>query len=688
MTIDDNRVVKHFRAHYDSPQDTREETTPVQDLPKIRRKDIWDLNELLLQGSIPEEFAFSLKLLAFNFRCALSVCKRKADRQACARTFLQAFDRCGSIPDVDEAEVWDAIGVFDPAELSRLGHRVAMEAGRLLWKLGLLTEEQDPLARYKRAAEFLRKAIKFAEHLPDDAEAERRLLCAKARVELSDLLRWMDDLGSSEIELAEALELVRQDPDERDLDSALLEAAILKDLVSVTSQAERVEGISKYRDEAVPCFERLFARTDLDDCLRLQYLKQLSEVYGATKQYAAATDTLRQARDILQQLQAEKHVPLMEELDLLRRIISLLEKTGPAKEVHNLKESALAEFGVGFAGLLGYEDAVDVCRLADPFWMRHTIRDYAEKPECLPSLPREHMQLLFAINVDRELVRRIVEECREIAGSNYQIRVDAMQATELGAWTDRAYWERLAEFYQCVSTLQGIAERITEKRYQTSDDNDWHDYLGFPDFRLADVKVLEAVLARGAHCRNLFVAGSASEGQTPWFGVEDTVEQELCGDAQVNLCVCRTGWDVSQDVGLADWEGRMAVLDHLIWRLFGVLIDGLAERRPVLSRCRVPKYFDKHLDYLLGEREEDTPICDTYYFAPNEGQTCRREICKKNFTRSVSLERQLWRRAETLAERVYQQSPVRRRFDGIWTKAKSEAKDPKEALLHFKRILK
>jgi len=230
----------------------------------------------------------------------------------------------------------------------------------------------------------------------------------------------------------------------------------------------------------------------------VQCLKQLAGVHEATKQYAAATDSLRQARDTLHQLQAEKHVPLMEELDLLRRMISLREKTGLTKEAHNLKRSAFAEFGVGSAALLGYEEAVDVCRLAKPFWMSNTITDYAEEPECLASLPHEHMQLLFTLNVDRELVGRMVEECREIAGSNYQTRVDAMQATELGSWTDPGYWERLAEFYQCVSTLQGIAERITEKRYQTSDDKDWHDYLGFPDFRLADVNVLEAVLERGA----------------------------------------------------------------------------------------------------------------------------------------------------------------------------------------------
>ncbi len=717
MIDEENRVLRRFIARGTSEKGVAEREGPAGVAPKIRVKDVLALNEALAEGQIledlvsPEELTalyqqsrinaieefgdlrvapgtdHDQKLIVFNFRMACKVCRRKTDKRECARTLLEMIARLPRWLKVKFADVCHALDLFEPKELGRTGYEACTKLGRQMDMVDAGDGYADTTTVYEQIFRLYDYAVSCTAHIKDVSDEERKTLRASALSQSGRALVEMGDVRSGQKKLEEALGVVCEEWAERSHTAMQLRTEILTCLVGAMSKTGNQEAILAYEEEAIDVLRQLLAREDYDDLAVVRVLRQISELYIAAGRCDEAKATLDRALEVLRRSEKVGYVPLWCWTDLLIQVKAVLRAGGWEREAKDLANTALQERGVGVAARLGHEDALDVWRIANTFWMGNRIGEYAGAKNLPVSLLSAELRLLLILNADRELVRRIAREWQSIADSgDWDVLCDAAR-TFSGVGPEKPSWEHLAQFYHCVLLLQVVADHIAASDYCSLRNG----FLSFPDFTVGDVGVLRAVLLRGAPQKRHEVGAAPLGAEQPWeetFQLEISERPPLPQDMRVELCVCSPPMRASDDDIIYDWQSTARVRDELIWAAFDQLVAAARTEVTKLRKCQMPRGLERHRDYLLGESKDDAPKCGTFYITIKDAHTCGRPACKKSYTALQHLEYtddQLWERAKQLAEREFHKADVRGEFPKLWQQAKED--DPKQTLLHFRELL-
>ncbi len=175
--------------------------------------------------------------------------------------------------------------------------------------------------------------------------------------------------------------------------------------------------------------------------------------------------------------------------------------------------------------------------------------------------------------------------------------------------------------------------------------------LVFPDFSLSDLSAVDRVLHRAEE----------DMSNLPTHEIRSDTEGEAFY-LHLNLTALRP-----KDPTM---EGMTP--DRWMWEAYHLLIRTALPGKPQLRRCPMPgDRWRNHMDYVLGGRPEDVPVCGQFYIG--WGACCGTAGCQKSYTQLRTIEawqeqaskvrpswfeedwqaceflRQLWQQAEDVA---------------------------------------
>ncbi len=686
MNNEENLVVQWFLAQRTSTEALAECDDKPEAVPKVRRKDILELNDALAPGNVLADVVDIQKLADFNFHIAIE--RYPSDRtllRKCARTVLRVTAETPLGMSAKSCEVCRALDLFKPRELGYLGYKVCMRIGSLTVPVsrGLTESTRD----WEQVAKFRDRAASLCDYIKDISEEDRKRLQAAAIAGAAGALMALGDLHSAQRRLQEALALMPEDWAQDSYDTMRMRVAILGHLGQVTSHMGKEEDAAAYQEEAVGILRKLIAEKGPDDWELVDPLQEISELHAQLGRYDDARATLAQAISIVDLREKPAEVPPHRSVELLRQLADVLKAGGWQTDAEDLINKALRERGVGVAARLGHDDALHILRIANPFWMEDRTGEHAKANKLPKFLSPEDRRLLHILNADRKLVKRIAAEWQAIADSE-DPNVLSGAVTTFGGWQDGRYWEDWAEFYRCVLILQSIAHRITEADYRRASDTQ----LTLPGFCMADIDALRRVLRTGAAHRRHEIGALPPEGDESWpndFDPSGLYYPSLPPETRVDLCVYTTPFRLSDYECESDRDHFTAWRNQFIWEAFGQLVAAARTEVTKLRKCQVPRGLERHRDYLLGERNKDASECGTFYITIKDAHTCGRPTCKKSYTALQHLgftKDQLWERAKKLAEREFRKADVRGEFLKLWQQVKHD--DPKQTLLHFRELLR
>ena len=614
----ENRVVQHFVAQHTTVEWVPEDTAQDEDLPAIkmrivytyaealeqeshtmpdfvlmrsvadrkqaaedeplldiRRKDILALNKTFTEGHIPDYMPYAPYLAAFNCQRATEVCRSKTDKRKCAMTLLQLLMTWPGPPALEPTVIWDALALFEPREIGRLGYHACMMTGNHMSAVAFSGVDADPAPAYKEAARLYARASLLGEHITDIGEGERRRLRAKAMLEAARVFSMlaMSDPRAARTRALDALKILDEDGTEESLDSMLLHSHILALLLRAVTELRDRDAQFTYHEKAIDSYRNLLARPDLEHEQRAEALSSLAGLHAEDQQYDEAICALEKSLGLLSSLETSPLLPQFETVAALNQLIQVLQMAGREKDAKRLLEQVLQERGVAVAAQLGHENALTVERVANIFLPNKWIAEYAESKKLPKGLSRQDTRLLFMLNADGPLVQQIEGECRSLAD---------ISGPEMH-WYHRGheYWTLLAGFYRCVLALQRMAERISKGEYRGRESDSWAQYLAFPDFALGDVELLEAVVRRGAAYRRQIITAGLSGADEPWYqgiDIDDLEDIALPGETRVQLCVCTPDKPMSsQGTPHYGWGGEAVIRDDFIWEAFTELVEAVRD---------------------------------------------------------------------------------------------------------------
>jgi hypothetical protein len=276
--------------------------------------------------------------------------------------------------------------------------------------------------------------------------------------------------------------------------------------------------------------------------------------------------------------------------------------------------------------------------------------------------------LLRILNASRPLVEKMARECEAKAE---HADLPGTHRSRLPILFPQLEAAR-AQFYRVVLVLQRMADLLTEGQRVFSEDG----CLKLPGFTLSEIDILQDLLLR-ASSSLIWASEFDSTLESLDAPRQDRVAVTAKSEKQFAICIA---------IG-AEPRSELRTMEERIWQAFQELVSLFRADPPRLRKCRMPVGITHRWDYLLGEENEDAPVCGRFYISKTAG-TCGRSVCEQNQSLlHHSEEVELWRRVQELAERDFKKAQVSGNFVARWERARERAVTPQEALQRFREDL-
>lgn len=619
---------------------------------EVTEPDVVSLDEALAKGWRPTEGPASAaqELACMNLAYAQEMGLREAVVKRCAKTLV---GRCVG-EDLSLARyvgaLTRALATLNPGDLKAMDHyRALVAVGRTLSRLG--GKADIAIEHYERAAELARSPRR----LP---KASRNAALAIALGGIRRTLSQAGDHASAIARIWEALDLF---PAEVERITTATRLGLLEDLGTVLEASGDIRSAVQAVEEEAAGWRALDNQHGEQGTAIARRLLALGPMLSGMGQHGEAAEALHEARTLLQKEVAEQEHPIISARPLLWSATALLcevvHKAKRGKEAAHLLDQVLADEGPLAAAWSGHQGARKIERLTDAQWMAAPVGDLGPVPSPNDDAPPQYRRLLAILNAEPGMAthmaqdwERHAEDAEQRAGTTRSVLPPVALA-----------YRSVADFYRCVPILQRLAASVCDKEYVEVSQNE----IRFRDFALGDLALLKRSVGVGrTFAERCIEAGRAgtSEG---WLNYSDSAGDyyyPLPGSEVVDLCTVELGPAEPEPMDHTRW----------VWEAFELIMDAARTGTPQLRRCKMPRGLDTHLDYLLGESEQDAPACGTFYITWRGGETCGREACKKAFRRlQDEYETDIAKRtrAEALALREWKAAERPGLFEELWEKS-------------------
>jgi len=661
----ENPVVRRWELAERLRRGLQTPTDEQPEAPEIAKDSVMELNESLARGDTAGgPYWRTVELAACNFSRARELKRAKTLTRECAETLLKvAAEGLLAVPWRHRRPatvlmpICQALDLFEPNELVASSYEMSMWAASTLEKTGGSASE---------ITECYERAARAAQHLPNITNDERAVRRVDA---LAGAGRGAFALGNYERAKAHIEEALAIWPDQQSVTDPYWQISrprLLGTLSRILEELRDIDGALPRQREAVSLLELLPTENSESELALATAIHALGRLLLRAQPPQDAIAHLEEAYNKIRQLPDDLG---------LRRDIALTEVSGDLLEAYRaagLKREAtellgqtLEEQGVMAAAALGEDTAGAVVALM--------IADGIGE-EDLRTLTEPEARLLGMLNADSEKIAQMIDEF-EAAMVTATVDDESVSSIWAALIADQ-HIKPFIEFYRCVLTLQRIADLICEGKYSCTE----QDELRFPGFEFDEAALLRKTVAEWDYFEREDIIWRSPGEEDTWHTLDpNSVEYvELSPGEPVQLCVSKIAPLIRPQ--------RIPSIRN-IWEAFDVLVRAARSDKPLLYKCTMPRGYETHIAYLSGEKSEDAPKCGTFYIPRRSAKTCGRAVCQQNYTRldQHGLDEELWRRAENVARRKFEQADVEGAFADFWDGTEPES--PRQAVLDFRRRL-